>query len=152
LQSAFALTRNIRHDRLLTSARQRTSHFLILECPDMPQGYLPILVMLIVASAFAAIALVVSAVLGPKRPSRAKNEAYESGVLPFGDARRRFPIQFYVIAVLFILFDIEVILLYPWAVLARKMGLFGLVEIAIFAVILLAGFIYAWKNDAFKWL
>lgn len=118
----------------------------------MPQGYLPILVMLIVASAFAAIALVVSAVLGPKRPGRAKNEAYESGVLPFGDARRRFPIQFYVIAVLFILFDIEVILLYPWAVLARKMGLFGLVEIAIFAVILLAGFIYAWKNDAFKWL
>ena len=122
----------------------------------MPQGYLPILVMLIVASAFAAIALVVSALLGPalgsKRPGQAKNEAYESGVLPFGDARRRFPIQFYVIAVLFILFDIEVILLYPWAVMARKMGLFGLVEIAIFTVILLAGFIYAWKNDAFKWL
>ena len=118
----------------------------------MPQGYLPILVMLIVASAFAAIALVVSALLGPKRPGQAKSEAYESGVLPFGDARRRFPIQFYVIAVLFILFDIEVVLLYPWAVLARKMGLFGLVEIAIFTVILLAGFIYAWKNDAFKWL
>ena len=118
----------------------------------MPASYLPIMVMVLMASAFAAIALVVSALLGPKRDNPAKNEPYESGILPFGDARRRFPIQFYVIAVLYILFDVEVILLYPWAVSARKMGQFGLVEMAIFVVILLTGFIYAWKNDAFKWL
>ena len=118
----------------------------------MPASYLPIMVMVLMASAFAVIALVVSALLGPKRDNPAKNEPYESGILPFGDARRRFPIQFYVIAVLYILFDVEVILLYPWAVSARKMGLFGLVEMAIFVVILLTGFIYAWKNDAFKWL
>ena len=118
----------------------------------MPEGYLPILVMFLVAGVFAAIALVVSAVLGPRRPNKAKDEAYESGILPFGDARGRFPIQFYVVAVLFILFDVEVILMYPWAVSARKLGLFGLVEMAIFLVILLVGFVYAWKNDAFDWL
>jgi NADH-quinone oxidoreductase subunit A len=118
----------------------------------MPEGYLPILVMLVVAGAFAVIALVVPALLGPRRYNQAKNEPYESGVLPFGDAKRRFPIQFYVVAVLFILFDVEVIMMYPWAVAARQLGLFGLIEMGVFLAILLVGFIYAWKNDAFKWL
>jgi len=118
----------------------------------MAEGYVPILVMMAIAGAFAAIALVLSALLGPKRYNQAKNEPYESGMLPLGDARRRFPIQFYVIAVLFILFDVEVILMYPWAVTARKLGVFGLVEMAIFVVILLVGFVYAWKNRAFEWL
>jgi NADH-quinone oxidoreductase subunit A len=117
----------------------------------MSEGYLPILVMIVVAGGFAAIALTASALLGPRRRNAAKDAPYESGIVPFGDARRRFPVQFYVIAVLFILFDVEVILMYPWAVSARKLGLFGLIEMAIFIVILLVGFIYAWKNDAFKW-
>ncbi len=118
----------------------------------MPEGYLPILVMLAVAMAFAALALGVPALLGPRRRNPVKDEVYESGLIPFSDARRRFPVQFYVVAVLYILFDVEVILMYPWAVAARKLGLFGLVEMAIFLVILLVGFVYAWKNDAFKWL
>lgn len=117
----------------------------------MPEGYLPILVMIVIAGAFAAIALAVSALLGPRRHNAAKGEPYESGILPFGDAKRRFPVQFYMVAVLFILFDVEVILMYPWAVAARKLGLFGLIEMFIFIAILLVGFIYAWKNDAFKW-
>jgi NADH-quinone oxidoreductase subunit A len=117
----------------------------------MPEGYLPILVMVVIAGAFSIIALTASALLGPRRYNKAKDEPYESGILPFGDAKRRFPVQFYVIAVLFILFDVEVILMYPWAVSARKLGVFGLVEMAIFLVVLLVGFIYAWKNDAFKW-
>ena len=117
----------------------------------MPESYMPILVMLLVTAAFAAIAIVLASNLGPKRSNPAKDQAYESGILPFGDARRRFPIQFYVVAVLFILFDVEVILMYPWAVSARRLGVFGLVEIAIFLAILLVGFVYAWKNDAFKW-
>lgn len=117
----------------------------------MPEGYLPILVMVVVAFGFAAIALGVSALLGPRRHNPAKDEPYESGILPFGDAKRRFPVQFYLVAVLFILFDVEVILMYPWAVAARKLGLFGLIEMAIFVVILLVGFVYAWKNGAFKW-
>jgi len=117
----------------------------------MPEGYLPILVMVVIAGAFSVIALTASALLGPRRYNKAKDEPYESGILPFGDAKRRFPVQFYVIAVLFILFDVEVILMYPWAVSARKLGVFGLVEMTIFLVILLVGFVYAWKNDAFKW-
>lgn len=117
----------------------------------MPEGYLPILVMVIIAGVFAAIALGVSALLGPRRYNRAKDEPYESGILPFGDAKRRFPVQFYVVAVLFILFDVEVILMYPWAVMARRLGLFGLIQMGIFIAILLVGFVYAWKNDAFKW-
>ena len=117
----------------------------------MTEGYLPILVMFVVAGIFAAIALVVSALLGPRRYNPVKDEPYESGIIPFGDARRRIPIQFYVIAVLFVLFDVEVILMYPWAVAARQLGLFGLIEMAIFIVILLVGFSYAWKNGAFKW-
>lgn len=117
----------------------------------MPQAYLPILVMLVIAFAFAAIALGVSAVLGPKRQNPAKGEPYESGIVPFGDAKRRFPVQFYMVAVSFILFDVEVILLYPWAVAARQLGLFGLIVIATFLVLLVVGFVYEWKNDAFKW-
>jgi NADH-quinone oxidoreductase subunit A len=117
----------------------------------MPEGYLPILIMVIVASGFAAIALSVSALLGPRKTNLAKDEPYESGMLPVGDAKRRFPVQFYMVAVLFILFDVEVILMYPWAMAARKLGLFGLIEMAIFIVILFVGFVYAWKNDAFKW-
>jgi NADH-quinone oxidoreductase subunit A len=117
----------------------------------MAEGYIPILVMLVLASAFAAIAITVSALLGPRRNNKAKNEPYESGILPFGDAKRPFPVQYYMVAVLFILFDVEVMLMYPWAVAARQLGLFGLVEVALFIIILLVGFVYAWKNDAFKW-
>ena len=117
----------------------------------MAEGYLPILVMMVVAGVFAAIALGVSALLGPRRHHPVKDQPYESGIIPFGDAKRRIPIQFYVMAVLYILFDVEVILMYPWAVAARQLGVFGLVETAIFIAILLVGFIYAWKNDAFKW-
>jgi NADH-quinone oxidoreductase subunit A len=118
----------------------------------MPDSYLPILVMLVVAAAFAAIALFVPSLLGPRRRNAVKDQPYESGMLPLGDARRPFPVQFYVVAVLFILFDVEVILLYPWAVTLRQLGPFGLIEMAVFLLILLVGFYYAWKNDAFKWL
>lgn len=118
----------------------------------MPEGYLPILVMLIIATGFAGIALGVPALFGPRRDNPAKNEPYETGMLPFGDTRRRFPVQFYMVAVLYILFDVEVILLYPWAVMLHQLRWFGLAEMAVFLIILLVGFFYAWKNDAFKWL
>ncbi len=118
----------------------------------MPEGYLPILVMLIVATGFAGIALGVPAFLGPRRDNPAKNEPYETGMLPFADARRRFPVQYYVVAVLYILFDVEVILLYPWAVALNKLRWFGIGEMVVFLIILLVGFVYAWKNDAFKWM
>ncbi len=118
----------------------------------MSEGYLPILVMLIVAAGFAAIALGVPALLGPRRNNPAKNEPYETGMLPYGDTRGRFPVQFYIVAVLYILFDVEVILLYPWAVWLHQLRWFGIAEMAVFLIILLVGFYYAWKNGAFKWL
>ncbi|HRX04146.1 MAG: NADH-quinone oxidoreductase subunit A [Anaerolineae bacterium] len=117
----------------------------------MPIEYLPILILIVVAAIFAVIALAVPAVFGPRRATKARLEPYESGMLPYTDARRRFPVQYYVIAVLFILFDIEVIFLYPWAVILRQLKLFGLIEMGIFLLILLVGFAYAWRKDALEW-
>lgn len=117
----------------------------------MPIEYLPILILIILAAVFAVIALGMPALLGPRRPNKAKQEAYESGMLPYSDARRRFPVQYYVIAVLFILFDIEVIFLYPWAVVLRQLKLFGLIEMAIFLAILLVGYFYVWRKGALDW-
>ncbi len=117
----------------------------------MPIEYLPILILIVVAAIFAVIALAVPAVFGPRRATKARLEPYESGMLPYTDARRRFPVQYYVIAVLFILFDIEVIFLYPWAVILRQLKLFGLIEMGILLLILLVGFAYAWRKDALEW-
>ncbi|MEA3335441.1 MAG: NADH-quinone oxidoreductase subunit A [Chloroflexota bacterium] len=117
----------------------------------MPVDYLPIFILIVLAAIFAVIALVMPAVLGPRRPNKAKMEAYESGVLPYSDARRRFPVQYYVVAVLFILFDIEVIFLYPWAVVLRQLKLFGLIEMAVFLAILIIGFVYVWRKGALEW-
>lgn len=117
----------------------------------MPIEYFPILILIVVAAVFAVIALAVPAVFGPRRATKARLEPYESGMLPYTDARRRFPVQYYVIAVLFILFDIEVIFLYPWAVILRQLKLFGLIEMGIFLLILLVGFAYAWRKDALEW-
>ena len=117
----------------------------------MPIDYLPILILILFAAVFAVIAMVLPAVLGPRRPNKAKLEPYESGMLPYSDARRRFPVQYYVIAVLFILFDIEVIFLYPWAVVLRQLKLFGLIEMGVFLLILIIGYVFVWKKGALEW-
>ena len=80
-----------------------------------------------------------------------KNAPYESGMMPYGPGTRQMPIRFYLVAVLFILFDVEVIFLFPWAVVYRELGLFGVIEMAVFILILLVGFIYALKKGAFEW-
>lgn len=117
----------------------------------MPIDYLPLLVLIVVAAVFAAVALAVPALFGPKRPTKARLEPYESGMLPYSDARRRFPVQYYVVAVLFILFDIEVVFLYPWAVVLRQLRLFGLIEMAVFLLTLIVGFVYVWRKGALDW-
>ncbi len=117
----------------------------------MPIEYLPILILIVIAAVFAVIALAFPALFGPKRTTKTRLEPYESGMLPYGDARRRFPVQYYVVAVLFILFDIEVIFLYPWAVMLRQLKLFGLIEMAVFLAILLVGFVYVWRKGALEW-
>ena len=117
--------------------------------------YLPILLLGLFAVLFAAINLGLTHILGPKRPNRVKLSVYESGVQPIGDARQRFTIRFDLIAMLFIIFDIEVVFLYPWAVVFKKFsetsGLFILVEMLVFIGILLLGYIYAWKKGGLTW-
>lgn len=117
----------------------------------MPIDYLPILVMVVVVVAFAAIALTISSLTGPRHPTPAKLEPYESGMPPFGSARRRISIRYYLTAVLFILFDIEIIFFYPWAVLFRQLKLFGLIEMGVFVLILLIGYVYIWRKGGFNW-
>ena len=113
--------------------------------------YIAIAVMIAVATLIAAIAIGLGELLGPKKKSKVKEEPYESGIVPFGPGTRRMPVRFYLIAVLFILFDIEVIFFLPWAVVFRQLGLFGLVEMGVFVAILLIGYVYAWKKGALEW-
>ena len=113
--------------------------------------YIPIAVLFGIALFFAALLPVLSLSLGPKRPSPRKETPYESGITPIGSAQRRLPVKFYLIAVLFILFDIEIIFLLPWAVTLRELSLFGLAEVFVFIAILLVGYIWIWKKGALEW-
>ncbi len=117
----------------------------------MLQDYLPIAILIALSTIFAILVVVIGHLLGPKRPTPRKTAPYESGMKPIGPGTRRMPVRFYLIAVLFILFDIEVVFFLPWAVVFRQLGLFGLIEMFIFIVILLVGYVYAWKKGALEW-
>jgi NADH-quinone oxidoreductase subunit A len=114
--------------------------------------YAPILIFLAVATVFPVATLVIARLLRPSVYDKIKVEAYECGVPPSGEARARYPVRFYVIAVLFVIFDVETIFLFPWAVKYRALGLFGFVEMIVFLGILLVGFTYAWKKGALEWV
>ena len=108
----------------------------------------------VVAIGVSAALVFLSYLLGPRRPSPQKDAPYECGVTPIGSARERFPIKFYLVAMLFIIFDIETVFLYPWAVTYRGSGgmmLFNLVEMMVFVIILFVGYFYVWKRGAFEW-
>ncbi len=113
--------------------------------------YLPIMLLILIALAFGLGSVVFSSLIGQKKYSKVKMAPYECGCEPIGTAHERFPIKFYLIAMLFILFDIEAVFLYPWAVLYKKLGMFGLIEMGIFIVILFVGYIYVWKKGALEW-
>ena len=113
--------------------------------------FFPLLALLVVAGAFGCAVVFLSSVLGPKRPSKVKNMPYECGIDPVGDARLRFSVKFYVIAMLFILFDIEAIFLFPWAVMFQQLKLFGLIEMFAFLGFLLIGYVYLWRRGALEW-
>lgn len=114
-------------------------------------NYIPIFVMLGVGVFIGIVFLVLQKVLGPSRPNPEKLSTYESGMPPVRTARERFSVKYYMVAVLFILFDIEVIFLYPWAVNFRALGMFGFVEMVLFIVILFIGYIYILKKGALQW-
>jgi NADH-quinone oxidoreductase subunit A len=119
----------------------------------MSNEYLSILIFAVVAVLLSAIAVLVPALLGPKRPTDVKMAPYESGKLPVGPARKRFPVQYFLFAVLFILFDVEVVLLFPWATVFRDLSprWVGLVEAAVFVSLLVLGLVYVWKKGGLEW-
>ena len=117
----------------------------------VPGNYIPTLLFIGMAIAFSAVALLAGSLVRPSRPYRAKLIPYESGSPLFSDARIQFPMRYYIIAMLFVIFDIEIIFMIPWAVRFQSLGLLGLIEMLVFLGILLVGFWYAWKKGALEW-
>ena len=113
--------------------------------------YLPLLVMLVLATLFAGGSFLASRLLSPSRPTAVKSAPYECGIVPDREAPERFPVRFYLVAMIFIIFDIEIIFLYPWAVIYRQLGVFGLVEMVIFAVAVFVSFVYLVGHGALDW-
>lgn len=110
-----------------------------------------LLITVLLATTMTLLPQLISPILRVSRPGAVKNQAYECGITPTGQARVRFSIKFYLVAMLFILFDIEAIFLYPWLTVQRWLGVYGLIEMGIFIVILMVGFVYIWKRGAFQW-
>ena len=117
----------------------------------IPTEYLPILLIMLFSIAFAGGVILLGSIVRLRRPYKEKLQIYESGNPPVGEPRERFSIKFYIIAMLFVVFDVEAVFLYPWALVFDKIGLYALIEMLLFIVVLLIGYIYAWKKDAFEW-
>jgi NADH-quinone oxidoreductase subunit A len=113
--------------------------------------YVPILILVGLAALFAGGSILLSALLGPRRPTAEKLSPYECGIEPVGTARERFSVKFYLVAMLFIIFDMEIVFLYPWAVVYRQLKVFGLAAMGSFLLVLLAGFLYVWKKGGLEW-
>ena len=117
----------------------------------MDHAYFPLLVLFALAGIVVIALLFIAQTVGPKRPNPVKAEPFESGNPPKGDARIRFSVRFYLVAMLFLIFDLEVVFLYPWAIYFRELGIFGLIEMGVFLTILVIGYIYVWKKGALEW-
>lgn len=117
----------------------------------VPFNYIPIVVFVVLGAAFGLGSLLVGWIVRPHRPYRAKLLPYESGSPLFMDARIQFPMRYYIIAMLFVIFDIEIVFMFPWAVVFQKLGLLGLIEMGVFIAILVVGFWYVWKKGALEW-
>jgi NADH-quinone oxidoreductase subunit A len=113
--------------------------------------YLPLLLHILAVAIVASAIVTLSWILGKRRPTRAKLSPYECGMVPVGDARERFSVKFYLVAMLFILFDVEAVFLYPWAVILRDLKMFGFWEMMVYITIVLVGFFYVWKKGVLDW-
>jgi NADH-quinone oxidoreductase subunit A len=125
----------------------------VVETPGgiLPLNYWPVIIFLLVAIAFGIFTISFGILLRPSRPDPSKLSPYECGCPPVGDAREQFSVRFYIVAMLFVLFDLEAVFMYPWAITFDRLGLLGLVEMFIFIFILLVGYLYAWKKGALEW-
>jgi NADH-quinone oxidoreductase subunit A len=117
----------------------------------IPTEYLPVLLIMLFSIIFSGGVILVGSIMRLRRPYKEKLQIYESGNPPVGEPRERFSIKFYIIAMLFVVFDVEAVFLYPWALVFDKIGLYALIEMMLFIVILLVGYVYAWKKEAFEW-
>jgi NADH-quinone oxidoreductase subunit A len=115
------------------------------------QGWLSILVMIALGAGFALASIVLSSLVGPRKPTPEKEAPYECGMPPVGDARERVSVKFYLVAMIFLLFDIEVAFLYPWAMALRDLGWNGFAQVVLFMLLLLAGYVYVWRKGALDW-
>ncbi len=113
--------------------------------------YLPLIVIFVLSTLVGLLVLFLGRFFGPHRPTAKKGQPYESGMIPYGPGTRRMSVKYYLVAVLFILFDVELIFFLPWAVAFKKLGLYGLIEMFLFVGILMVGFIYIWKKGALEW-
>ncbi len=118
----------------------------------MPEGYLPIVIFAAVALLFPIVVLGLAKLVRPAAPGTVKLEAYECGIRAASDARGRYTVRFYIVAILFVIFDVETIFLFPWAVYYRQLGWFGVAEVAVFLAILIVGYVWAWKKGALEWI
>ena len=114
-------------------------------------NYVPVFIFVLIAIGFGLAILFMARAVRPDRPDPEKLSPYECGIPPLMGARERFSVRFFIIAVLFLLFDVEAIFMYPWAVVYRKIGLYGFVEMLLFILIILVGYIYAWRKGALEW-
>jgi len=117
----------------------------------MLSAWAPILIFLILVTGFAVVSVIGSLILGMRKPTPEKLTPYECGMQPVGNARERFSVKFYLVAMLFLLFDIEAVFLFPWAVVYRDLKMFGFLEMVLFIAIVLAGYVYVWKKGALEW-
>ncbi len=117
----------------------------------MPRGYVPILIFVVFAVAFPIVTLIAAKLIRPSAPGSTKLDAYECGIAPDGETRGRYSIRFYLVAILFVIFDVETIFLLPWAIQYDVLGFFGLMEMLVFLAILIAGYIWIFREGALKW-
>ena len=118
----------------------------------MPSTYIPIALFVVIATGFALFTLVVSGFISSKRYNKVKLEPYECGIEPLTDARDRYSIRYYLVALLFVIFDVETVFMFPWAVIFDKLLLFGLLEMLVFIFIMVVGYYYAWQKGALEWV
>ena len=118
----------------------------------MPQNYIPAFIFIAVALAIPVVTLIIAKAVRPDHPTKTKLMPYECGIDPEGSARGRYTVRFYIVAILFVVFDVETIFLFPWAVQFKALGLFGFIEMMVFLAILVVGYIWIWKKGALEWV
>jgi len=118
----------------------------------MPQNYVPLFIFVAIVAILIPLTLVLAKLVRPENPNRVKLMPYECGIDPYDNSRGRYTVRYYIVAILFVVFDVETIFLFPWAVKFKALGVFGLVEMLIFLAILIVGYIWIWKKGALEWV